>query len=96
MPETEEEKGCITPRFSELDLNRHVNNTRYMTWCQDALGIACMTDREIASFQINYDAEVLSGTQVETSLVRSENGFSFAGRDGDRQLFAIDGVLRAR
>lgn len=96
MPETEAETGCITPRFSDLDLNRHVNNTRYMTWCQDALGIACMTDREIASFQINYDAEVLPGTQVESRLVRSENGFFFAGCDGDRQLFAIEGALRAR
>ena len=90
------EENVVIPRFTDLDLNRHVNNTRYLNWCQDALGIQRMTEQEIVSFQVNYDAEVLPGTQVQTKLMCGENGFVFAGFDEGRQLFAVDGALRTR
>ena len=97
MPEGAQiEESLITPRFTELDLNRHVNNTKYLSWCQDALGIDCMKEKEIASFQINYDAEVLPGVKVTARLLRDGEAFVFCGSDGDKALFSVDGVLRER
>lgn len=96
LPDAGGDTGSVVPRYTELDLNRHVNNTKYMAWCMDALGADCMTEKEILSFQINYDAEVRYGTKVGTRLIRNENAFAFAGFDGEKQLFAAEGALRKR
>ena len=96
LPDGVSENGEVLPRFSELDLNRHVNNTRYLDWCQNALGLERLMDREIASFEVNYDAEVLPGTHVQTALALQEDYFAFGGFEGEKQLFAVGGILRSR
>lgn len=60
-----EEKG--TPRivnagFSEIDVNKHVNNTKYANYVLDAV----VPDEKdvLAVFQIDYRKEVLEGTQL--------------------------------
>lgn len=56
-----------TPRvvnagFSELDVNNHVNNTKYANYVMDA--IAPKENNILESFQIDYRKEVLEGTRL--------------------------------
>ena len=56
-----------TPRivnagFSELDVNNHVNNTKYANYVLDAVSPSATDVLEI--FQIDYRKEVLEGTQL--------------------------------
>ncbi|MBR4080712.1 MAG: hypothetical protein IKK21_02850, partial [Clostridia bacterium] len=37
------ESSSFLPMFTDLDVNQHVNNTRYMDWCCNALGIDTMS-----------------------------------------------------
>lgn len=45
-------------RYSELDLNGHVNNTRYINWMLDTLPIDFHRDYAVREVQCNYLAEV--------------------------------------
>lgn len=46
-----------TVRYSDLDVNGHMNNTKYIDWICDVLDIATLNQRGLASFQINYISE---------------------------------------
>lgn len=52
--------------FSDIDRNRHVNNTRYIAWSIDALyaGDTTETHRIIRGLDINYLAEIRFGTRI--------------------------------
>ena len=89
-------EGVMIPRFTDLDLNRHVNNTKYLNWCQDALGMACMEEYEICAFTVNYEAEILPHMQVQTRLLHEGEAFAFAGADGEKSLFVLEGTLKKR
>lgn len=47
----------LTPGFSDIDSNGHVNNTRYAEFVTDAIN----PERGIAAFSINYRREVMAG-----------------------------------
>ena len=88
--------GAITPGFVEFDLNGHVNNARYMDWCWNALGAEALKDREIASFDVNYDSEVLPGEVMRTELwAEPEGAFTFCGSAGGKRCFGVSVALRS-
>lgn len=43
--------------YSDLDVNGHMNNTRYIDWICDALGTEALRERGLTNWQINYIAE---------------------------------------
>ncbi|MBP1757696.1 MAG: acyl-ACP thioesterase [Firmicutes bacterium] len=67
--------------FSEIDRNRHVNNTRYIAWCMDAAyaalfgGLQSLTDPgtralELRALDINYLSEIRPGDRVQLFVDR--------------------------
>ncbi len=84
------------PMYSDLDANRHVNNTRYVDWACDALGVDCMAENELAHLTVNYNMEVKPGQEVRTQLRRLGSDFSYSGFVGDERHFDIGGTLRPR
>lgn len=86
----------LLPQFSEFDLNQHVNNTRYMDWCLNALGTDILRENCVTSFDVNYDAEILPGMEIRTELSAADGRFAFAGFAGDKQHFAVGGVMAKR
>lgn len=88
--------GEVIPRYSELDMNRHVNNTKYLDWCVNALGVDVMAENCITAFDVNYDAEILPGSVIRTELTRDGEKFSFCGFDGAKRHFSVGGTLAAR
>lgn len=88
--------GSITPSYTDMDVNRHVNNTKYMDWCCNALGIEIMDKYNILSFDVNYDAEIRPGCSVETELRVSDEKFTFIGSSDGKRRFSIAGILAPR
>lgn len=58
-------------RYSDLDMNRHVNHCRYVDWVIDALSKEEIKARNIRSIQMNYINQVPLGGKV--NIVRFEN-----------------------
>lgn len=58
----------ITAAPSDIDLNGHVNNVRYITWLFDALA----QDDDALTLEIAFKSEVMQGTRVCVETVRDE------------------------
>ena len=84
------------PTYSDIDVNLHVNNTRYADWLCDALGTEVLQDREIARLLIHYNHEVLPGQEMQLSLQTEENAFRLTGTHGEDKHFDMGGMFRAR
>lgn len=71
-------------RYSDLDLNYHVNNTSYILWVENIL-----KERKIHKdkFLINFQAECLLGDLVEIKLFKTEDRIIFQGLVGDKIVF---------
>lgn len=84
------------PVYTDIDVNQHVNNTRYADWLCDALGIEEMKKKEIEHLLIHYIHEVLPGQQMELALQFSQDSFRLTGLQGDMKHFDMGGTLRTR
>lgn len=84
------------PVYSDLDLNGHVNNTRYLDWCCDALGVDAMAEYELSRFALNFSQEIRPGQQVLTELRRDGDAFSFSGFVDGARHFDVGGTLSPR
>jgi len=80
-------------RFSELDFNGHVNNTRYIDWCMDAFPAEWHRVHKVDTLTINYLSEV-RGTDTIALLSdsSSKDGIRLQGiRESDEKA-----IFRAR
>ncbi len=80
-----------TVRYSDLDVNGHMNNTRYADVMMDALEIEELQGRFVSELQINYSMECRAGQTME--IFRASDGAScyIDGRDqeGARRFESI-------
>ena len=56
-----------TVRYSQLDRNGHMNNTRYLDWVDDLLPSAFHKERKLREFVICYLAEAMEGQRINLS-----------------------------
>ena len=79
-----EEVFTHTVRFSDLDHNKHMNNTNY------ALLAANATTKQIFShFEINFLSECVIGDNIVVSLAKTEDGEFIVGKNGDKVSFSV-------
>ena len=71
--------------YSDLDVNGHVNNTRYAQWIVDSL-TAEEQARDIAEYEINFLAEARVGDAV--TIERDGGQFQGRRQDEDKPVFA--------
>lgn len=86
-------RSSFTPVYTDFDCNGHVNNTRYLDWCCNALGVDIMRSHTFTSFALNFNREVLAEHELELVLGREGNEFTFAGMYGDVYMFNVGGVM---
>jgi len=76
--------------FSDIDVNHHVNSSRYVQWIMDSFPREILTGRRMSSFEINFLAEA----QIQDAVA------VFTQADGDRYFSEIrrdsDGVALCR
>lgn len=84
------------PAYFDLDVNQHVNNTRYADWACDALGVDVMREYCPESMLINFDAEIKPNQPIMLHV--SQNGLDYrvAGYHEDKLHFEVGGKLRRR
>ncbi len=62
----------VTVPYSDLDVNRHVNNAAYVRWILDSFDQEHHERRQVRSIRIDYLAETLLG---ETISIQSQSDF---------------------
>lgn len=61
-------------RYSEVDINGHMNNTHYVRWAVDMMSSEELAKRAIQSIQTNYTTSVKEGDEVKVIRGLDENG----------------------
>lgn len=58
------EKRTYHVRYSDIDMNQHVNNSKYYDWAVDPLGFDFLTNHQPAKIYIKYNHEVRPGEEI--------------------------------
>ena len=56
-----------TVRYTQLDRNGHMTNTRYLDWVDDLLPSAFHKEHPVREFSVSYHAEAREGQQLQLS-----------------------------
>lgn len=70
-----------TPVYSDIDLNRHMNNTRYAQWACDMFPTNRYESSMLRSFQLNYVSDGIEGHDIALALYESGDDFTIVGDD---------------
>ncbi len=81
------------PVYSELDINGHVNNTRYVAWACDALGAETLRGACVSELLVNYSHEILPGQRVSLRMLREDSAFRMSGEVDGTLHFSLSGKL---
>ena len=82
------EREVFTVPYSYVDLNGHMNNTRYLDLTEDRMP-ADLRARPIREIRAEYSAEAKLGEEVALTYARRENAFLLNG-DRERKLFRLN------
>lgn len=72
-------------RWSEVDINQHVNNVCYVGWALDCVPVEVLSARTLSDLEIQYRAEALMGDEIiveRMTLPEEEAAFGHRIRRG--------------
>ncbi len=77
-----------TVLYSDLDMNLHTNNAKYLEWALDCIPVETLLNKEIAEFQINFTHETRIEDTIDLYLSSpSDNAFFVEGKNGETTIF---------
>lgn len=76
------------PLYSDLDVNNHVNNTKYISWMMDLLPMDEIKNMKVKSITTNYIHELKYKDEVKLCYIKEENVYTFAFKKSDEVCFS--------
>jgi acyl-ACP thioesterase len=74
--------------LSDIDMNLHTNNAKYMEWAFDVLPIEVAMEREVDEFQINFNKESKAGDTIDFYIANpEENRYLIEGKRENESIF---------
>ena len=83
----QQDAGCHTVMYSDLDTNGHANNCQYTQWAFDILPFDYLKDRKLYDVQVCYYHEIQYGETVHFSIARDTDTWYVSGKVGDTLCF---------
>ncbi|MBR2942438.1 MAG: hypothetical protein IKB82_03475 [Clostridia bacterium] len=83
-----------TPVYSEFDVNRHINNTKYIAWLCDAIGRNTLEHAFIGDFVAGYEKEIREEKPLDLAISVKDDAFTFCVSSGNEKHFVAGGTLR--
>lgn len=78
-------KVDIVPKYSDYDINAHVNNTKYVEWLCNTLPIEKVRNIGFDSLSVVYKKEIREGQEVSLEILDEDEEFVAVGSDSDGQ-----------
>ena len=72
-------------RYSDLDINKHVNAVKYIEWVQDCYPQELYEKQNVKEFQINYQSETRFGEEVQIGILQANEKDRFDYLEGIRK-----------
>ena len=61
----------VSGKYSDLDINKHVNAVKYIEWIQDTYPLEVYEQKNVREFQINYQSEIRYEEDVEIRIKKN-------------------------
>jgi medium-chain acyl-[acyl-carrier-protein] hydrolase len=74
----------VSARYSDLDINKHVNAVKYIEWVQDCYSQEVYEKQNVKELQINYQAETKYGEEVQIRIRNASGTDPFEYLEGIR------------
>lgn len=75
---------AVNAGFSQLDVNNHVNNTKYANYVLDAINPD--VPNELKEFQIDYRKEVFEGTKLFVHYEKQDSAIVAKGQNSNNEI----------
>ena len=85
FPETPDETLTRRPQYSEIDINQHLNNVKYLAWICDMVGYERFEKFYLSRLYIQYSSEIKPHDTVVLSRYHEDGGELFQGVNKDGQ-----------
>lgn len=76
--------------YSDVDTNKHMNNTRYLEWAFDLLDIDVFEKQYVKELSINYKKEIKPHALVDLYLAHDQNRYIIKGKVCNDDAFIIE------
>ncbi|MBQ4424901.1 MAG: hypothetical protein II882_04085 [Lachnospiraceae bacterium] len=84
----ENRRFSFTVPYSYMDINGHMNNTRYLDMAEDAIA-APKDGKELRELTVEFSMELRLGESMVVLVGEEENRFSFRGISGEKDIIKI-------
>ena len=76
---------CFKVKYSDIDINQHVNSVRYIEWISNCFTLDFYRQKSIKRFEINYMNEMVFDDDVKIAkMAFAENDFRFEIKNNDK------------
>lgn len=75
--------------FSEVDINGHMNNAKYVDIAEDLPGFGYMTSHKATALEIEYKSEVKAGARIRLLWRADGDGIYVRGQRGSGESFRL-------
>ena len=76
-----------TVKYSDIDLNNHVNNAIYLDWLTDSLGIKIFEKHSIKSIAVNFQKETGYNDNITIFKTRNDDRIYSLFQKNDQDIF---------
>ncbi|MBC87127.1 MAG: acyl-[acyl-carrier-protein] thioesterase [Bdellovibrionaceae bacterium] len=73
VPDNMKVEHTLVVRNSDLDMNNHVNNTKYSQWILDTIPIKYHKNFVVREFDINFVSETHLGDEIDVYMIKEED-----------------------
>ena len=94
MPEGDISESTISPKYSDLDINNHVNNSKYIDWFCDQIPLELHARGFLSEISVSYSREIRSGSTVKLAFSRNGDQFRLAGKEDDQVCFMVNATWK--
>ncbi|KAJ8770051.1 hypothetical protein K2173_010039 [Erythroxylum novogranatense] len=80
----------LKPKRSDLDMNHHVNNVKYIRWMLETIPDQFLEDHQLSSIVLEYRRECDSSDIVQSLCEPDENGILGRGLSGGNEMSLLN------
>jgi len=87
IPDKTKTSECKTARYSDIDINQHVNNSKYFEWLFDIIPLNLLKEHRIRSLEGNFLSEVKYNDSVVIRENKIDNSLYYQFHKNNKEVF---------
>ncbi|MBQ9185829.1 MAG: hypothetical protein IJ151_08180 [Bacteroidales bacterium] len=85
--------GTHTVGYSDIDLQQHTNNARYVLWAMNCIDCELIKEHPFKEITINFNHETLAGNAVDLYVLKDNLTYYVEGTCNGNQVFCLKVTL---